>query len=595
MFLITLVLELLFFVGPLTNMWQTAETQISEGNRVRKLISHLTTLSNLMQDLAMAMLKTIIAPDNRSTQQIHVSVLQQIPEQIQALKEYVRGEEELAPVIELQNKVNSAFPLFEKAKDTYEQHDNDRHKKYLLDLADVSNSATNQVNVILNYYRKKEEDGLNEQAASQATMKSLLFTGIVLNVIWGFAIAIWFIKAIGSRLNTLQDNTVRFAMRKPLNRPVGGSDEITTVDRAFHEMVEALNEAQHKERAVIENAMDVICSIDSDGKFVEVSPACYFLWGYNQDELIGLRILEITESGSQGKENSKIDELTGGKNKTTFENRIRRKDGTVVDILWSAQWSNREKSWFCVAHDISERKQAEQMKREFVAMISHDLRTPLTSVELSLDLVCRGAFGALTDKATQRVEDARHNLTYVMTLINGLLDIEKMNAGKLEMRFSKIYIQDVIDRAIEAVEPIAQRDGFKLSVKEVDLELIADQDRLLQVMVNLVSNALKFSPKGGEVKVSTTDFGNALEVSVCDSGPGIPADQQERIFQRFERIEKPGKKSVEGTGLGLAISKAIVEQHGGSIGVQSTEGHGSTFYFRIPKEQKLKEQKVRRG
>jgi signal transduction histidine kinase len=219
-------------------------------------------------------------------------------------------------------------------------------------------------------------------------------------------------------------------------------------------------------------------------------------------------------------------------------------------------------------------------------MISHDLRTPLTSVELSLDMLCRGAFGDLTEKATQRVGDARKNLAYVMTLINGLLDIEKMNAGKLEMRFSKIHIQDVVDRAIDAVEPIAVRDGFKLSVEEADLALVGDEERLLQVIVNLISNALKFSQKGGEVKVSTADLGKDLEVRVSDSGPGIPADQQERIFQRFERIERPGKETVEGTGLGLAISKAIVEQHGGSIGVQSIEGRGSTFFFRIPKEQK---------
>ena len=225
------------------------------------------------------------------------------------------------------------------------------------------------------------------------------------------------------------------------------------------------------------------------------------------------------------------------------------------------------------------------MKREFVQMISHDLRTPLTSVELSLDMMSRGAYGAITEKAVQRVHDARNNLTYVMNLINGLLDIEKMNAGKLEMRFSKIHFQDIIERAVEAVEPIAQRDGFELDSEADDVELVADGERLLQVIVNLVSNALKFSPKGGKVKLVAKETETGVEVTVTDQGPGISTEQQERIFQRFERIDRPGQKQVEGSGLGLAISKEIVEQHGGSIGVRSVEGQGSTFFSSFPRSQ----------
>jgi signal transduction histidine kinase len=305
--------------------------------------------------------------------------------------------------------------------------------------------------------------------------------------------------------------------------------------------------------------------------------------GWAPEELIGLRYVELLAHKPET-DNLRFVGLTTETARSTFENQIVKKDGSVIEMLWSAQWSASESSWFCVAHDISDRKRVEQLKREFVSMISHDLRTPLSSVQVSLNLMSIGACGDLPDKAIEQARDAEHNLSFVMILINGLMDVEKMHAGRMSLRTRETNIANVIERAVEAVTPLANRDDVKLVWALPDIPLIADENRLLQVLVNFLSNALKFSRPGTEIRIGTVDRISEVEVSVSDSGPGIREEDRQRIFQRFEQVDANSKASRDGHGLGLAICKAIVSEHGGTIDVHSIEGKGSTFFFRIPKK-----------
>jgi PAS domain S-box-containing protein len=578
---IILVAELLF-VWLYWSMSQNAEAQIDEDRRVRQVISHLTKLSNLMQEGSVGLLKALIAPSATSA---YVATMQKMPGEFEHLEALVSSPAELEPITRLSKTVASALPLFESARETYHAPGplyQVEHQRYLLELIQLSNSATSQVGAILEQYRKVEDEGLIKQEGSKERAQTILFYGLIINVLLMGGLVVLFTRDINRRLKVLTDNSVRVVAGQQLNIPLAGSDEITSVDRSFHKMADLLNEAQRREKAVIDNALDVICSISGEGRFVEVSPASLISWGYAPVELLGSRYVELLERTGTKKQSEQMMDLIKDASKSSFENRITRKDGTGVDMLWSAQWSPRENSWFCVAHDITDRKRAEQLKRDFVAMVSHDLRTPLASVELSLKLITSGACGALPAKAVENVTDAQHNLAFVMILISGLLEFERMNAGKLRLRLSEINVADVLTRSLEAVQPLAQRDGVTLCSDHGDLEFVGDENRLIQVAVNLLSNALKFAPKGSEIKVATThkETTNELTISVTDSGPGVPVAEQARIFQRFERIEQAD--SADGAGLGLAISKAIVEQHGGTIGVKSTEGQGSTFYFTIP-------------
>ncbi|HEY9715437.1 MAG TPA: PAS domain S-box protein, partial [Chroococcales cyanobacterium] len=455
LFGIALVMELVFVTVLWTSL-QNAEAEIAEANRIHDIVRHLTKLSTVIQNASMGLVMTIVSPREVSYES-YTNLVNQIPEEIRQLRAIVKDNVEQAPFKRLEHTCNLSYPIMELARQTYVENDVPRHKQYLMQLRADSDSAMRQVDEILEKYRRMEDIGLRKQEASRHSVKVLLAVGLVLHVVFGTIFAVLFITGITRRLKILTDNTLLVAAGQPLKQPVGGNDEITTVDRAFRKMNEALQEAKHKEQAIVENALDVICSIDEDGRFSEVSPASLSLWGYRPDELLGMRYAELLDPSHRNK-NQLLGNESHKTSRTAFENRVQRKDGELVEMLWSAQWSPREKSWFCVAHDITARKRAEQLRRDFVAMISHDLRTPLTSVGLTLDLLSAGACGDLPDRAVQNVNDADRNLSYVMTLINGLLDVEKMNAGKLEMRFSETSIADVLQRGIDAVLPLAERD-----------------------------------------------------------------------------------------------------------------------------------------
>jgi signal transduction histidine kinase len=226
---------------------------------------------------------------------------------------------------------------------------------------------------------------------------------------------------------------------------------------------------------------------------------------------------------------------------------------------------------------------AEQRKQEFVAMISHDLRAPLSSLQANLDLIERGLpEEVVDDKQGQLVATAKRNTSSMLDLVNGLLDIDKLDAGMLQLVFEEVTLAQIVDRAIEAVQYAADKRKI---VIEKDLETVTlrvDSQRLTQVLVNLLSNALKYSSAGSKVRVIATKNSNWLTVKVKDQGRGIPPEALNRIFQRFQMVDESDSVDYKGIGLGLAICKALVEAHHGQIGAESERDKGSIFWFRIP-------------
>ena len=226
----------------------------------------------------------------------------------------------------------------------------------------------------------------------------------------------------------------------------------------------------------------------------------------------------------------------------------------------------------------------ERLKNEFISTVSHELRTPLTSIRGSLGLVEAGVAGALPEQALDLVRIAKNNTERLIRLINDILDLEKMEAGKLELVLRDVDAASLVALSVEGIEGMAREAGVTLSVEAHGGGLVhADGDRLVQVLTNLVSNAIKFSPSGGRVRVRLDRPGpGRVRVSVTDSGDGIPEALRGKLFEKFSQLDGSDRRAKGGTGLGLAISKAIVEQHQGAIGVDSTVGAGSTFWFELP-------------
>ena len=238
----------------------------------------------------------------------------------------------------------------------------------------------------------------------------------------------------------------------------------------------------------------------------------------------------------------------------------------------------------CVLRDVTERHRLEALKSEFVSTVSHELRTPLTSIRASLGLVVGGVAGEVPEAVKELLEIAHSNSERLVLLVNDILDIEKMESGRLEFRRENVSARRLLSEAVEANRAYGTEFQVDFAVAPgADALVYADIGRITQVLANLLSNAAKFSPRGGTVEVSLElDAGN-VTFAVRDHGQGIPEEFRGRIFQRFAQADSSDVRQKGGTGLGLSISRAIVEHHGGNIGFEDAPGGGTRFFFSLPR------------
>ncbi len=237
---------------------------------------------------------------------------------------------------------------------------------------------------------------------------------------------------------------------------------------------------------------------------------------------------------------------------------------------------------FCVLHDISEQKQAARLRQEVVQMVSHDLRSPLLSIKGIIEMGQAGLIGQLNEQGHKMFAIADRSSNRMLSLINDLLDVERLEAGMLELDKNKVLLAQVFDQSLQTVANLAADKGIKLAARPTDILVVADADRLVQILVNLISNAIKFSAADTSISLSAHLQGSMVKISVKDQGRGIPPEQLETIFDRFQQVQASDSQGRSGSGLGLAICKALVGLHGGEISAESEPGKGSTFSFTIP-------------
>jgi PAS domain S-box-containing protein len=271
------------------------------------------------------------------------------------------------------------------------------------------------------------------------------------------------------------------------------------------------------------------------------------------------------------------------------EYKLLKADGTPY-YIWAHTFPVHDEKGevvsFCgVAHDINQRKEAEKRVSEFYSTVSHELRTPLTSIRGSLGLIEGGLAGEIPEKAKQFIAIARSESDRLIRLINDILDIRKIEAGKLTLSLVHCSPAELISSAIDGLRGMAMQSDVEItSLATFNATLLCDRDRIIQVLANLISNAIKYSEKGRKVAVSVDYLAgeSVCRFSVIDRGQGIAGDQIHKLFNKFQQLDSSDSRPKGGTGLGLAISKSIVEQHGGKIGVNSFIGQGSAFWFELP-------------
>ncbi len=433
--------------------------------------------------------------------------------------------------------------------------------------------------------KKLAETDAVEQARLRELSKQLMILFALVNTIIAIAAALYLTKTIAQRLSILNDNSFRLAADMPLNPQLSGTDEIATVDKTFHNMAQSMKEAAKKERAIIDNARDFICSIDSGGRFSAVNPASQAVLGRAPESLLGTHFADYVADGRESVLQILSDLKTQG-DTSPVELKMKKADGTIVQVLLSAHFSKEEDATFCVIHDITERRKAEMLKQEVMAMVTHDLRTPLSTLRHIFTFLETGQHGTLDKKGTDFVNAGGRNVDRLLTLVNDLLDVEKADSGQMDLEKTKVSLSECFDACVASLSVFAESKDVELDFLETDLIVMGDEERIDRILNNLVGNAVKFSPKGGKVILSA---GKTVErevafavISVKDQGEGIPEDKLENIFEKFQQIERRSETTEKGSGLGLAICRAFVQLHGGNIWAESKIGEGSEFKFTIP-------------
>lgn len=441
---------------------------------------------------------------------------------------------------------------------------------------------------------------VNEQQKEfRQSLEQLLDIAVAMNALLAVALGFFFVRGTVSNLSILKDNAWRLAADQPLQKRINAADEIGDVDRMFHEMARALKEATENERRLIEtlkaseerlssaiNAVPVALVVaDEAGDIESINPTAEALFSYSSPQIIHQPITNLLNvSGADRDPRTLLPRL---KNDTAMrpaqmEGLSSEREFIPVEVSVTSFDTSAGSRILATIIDVTERYKLERLKREFVAMVSHDIRAPLSSMRAIFELINSGSLGVISTEAQTKLSIADANAENLLQMVTKLLDLEKLEAGLVELSLRNFQIQDLIDSALQMVSEPATSRFITFKSEPSDLTGFGDREALVQVLTNLLSNAIRYSPQHDCIELSTLARDNRIEVRVIDHGPGIPQRKQSEIFERFKQANSARDKS-KGFGLGLAICKTIIAQHNESIGVDSEEGKGSTFWFTIAK------------
>ena len=343
--------------------------------------------------------------------------------------------------------------------------------------------------------------------------------------------------------------------------------------------------------AVIDHVVDGIITISERGMVESFNPAARRIFGYGDAEVIGQNVKMLMPEPYHSEHDGYLDHYIKSSEKKVIgigrEVVGRRKDGSTfpMELAVSEVIIDNIRHFVGITRDITERKRIEQMQKEFISTVSHELRTPLTSIRGSLGLIMGGVAGELPEKAKSLLRIASSNSERLIDLINDILDMEKISAGKMHFDNVLTNLIPVVQQAVESNKGYADQlhVSFELDTGPDDVVMVSiDEKRMAQVMSNLLSNAAKYSPKNDRVEISIRAANDRVRICVHDHGNGILEEFKSRIFSKFAQADSSDTRQKGGSGLGLNITKAIVEQQGGSIGFDSDEGKGTTFYVDLP-------------
>ena len=365
------------------------------------------------------------------------------------------------------------------------------------------------------------------------------------------------------------------------------------LERRVHERTAQLRALARERERTLEAVADGIYGVDAEGRITFMNDAGARTLDYRPSDVVGKVAHDLLHAPDVDGTSFPIvgcyitEAVRDGVTSTAEQDTYLRSDGRSVPVEVTASPLRGEGTIpgaVVVFRDMTQRREVERIKDEFVSVVSHELRTPLTSVRGVLGLLAGGALGSLPREADRMVRIALASSERLGRLIDDILDIERMDAGTSALDHADHDVEVIVGEAVDQMRVLAGRAGITIVANPLEGRVRADADRIVQTLVNLLGNAVKFSPPGTTIRVSAQESGELVEFRVQDHGRGIPPDKLETVFGRFEQVDASDAREREGTGLGLAISRSIVERHGGRIWAESDgDGTGSTFLFTLPK------------
>ena len=438
------------------------------------------------------------------------------------------------------------------------------------------------------HYRNQELDNI---------FRLSLYTVLVflLAAILGFILMTRWIYSPISQLKEITGQFAKGNYKSTIN--IRNRDEIAelaqSIDHMRDKILLHMNEIIDREkmqRAILESVGDGIITIDQQGIVHTFNPGAENIFGYRAEEVIGNNINmlqpdEIAEHHDEylAKYDITTPVKTYGIDGTLF---AKRKDGELfpLELTISGKIIEGKYLFTGIIRDITERRKLDKLKDEFISTVSHELRTPLTAIMGSLELISKGMGLELPEQVNTMLDVAVRNVHRLLTLINDILDISKLESGEMTFSYEEIEICSFIQDAIDLNQEYAKKYSTRFECIDCDenIYINADRDRLSQVMSNLLSNAAKYSPENIPVEITAQKIDDHIRISIRDHGPGIPEEFQPVVFDKFTQSSSGDTRQVGGTGLGLNITKMIVEKMGGQIDFSTIVGKETTFFFELP-------------
>lgn len=495
-------------------------------------------------------------------------------------------------------KYQQYISIFSKLKNRSQEKTVQEQKEFYLDsimpIFEEIKSLTMRLLMVNQNHMRFSQQKANDNA-TKAIYSTLIFSSIAIltAIIFGLYIAGVIIKPVKKLTNSVRkvaagelDQAIEVTTKDEIGRLAEEFNIMTRKLKEYEKLnVSKLLEEKKKSEGIVKSISNPIIVTDDDNKISLINYKAAQLFNVKEKQVLGSHFLEnikndnifelINDTLESGEEHSdrkgEVLQFQQDQQELTFRittTPVIDEDGKVIMVI-------------TLLEDITKLKKVDEMKSEFVSMVSHEFRTPLTSMSMGINMLLKEKTGSINEDQKELLEVAEEDCQHLSNLVDDLLDLSKMESGEIDLEFENVKLGKIFDASIKPLEQQAEDKGIELvRDEEIDLEVHADVNKITWVITNMIGNALRYTEKGDRIELHADKKGYKVHIAVSDNGAGIPKEYQHKIFEKFVRVGQD-KDSSTGTGLGLAISKEMVEAHGGRIWVDSKEGKGSTFTFTV--------------